>query len=97
VADGRGGAIYDQQESIVLISQCDFLYNTAPSSGGGAVHLDRLYAGITVSDSIGNAATGNGGAIDVDGQEGTSYVVTADLNFMLNDAKQYGGEQMIVL
>jgi predicted outer membrane repeat protein len=64
VADGRGGAIYDQQESTVLISQCDFLYNKAPYSDGGAVHLDRSEAVITGSDFTGNAAKGNGGAID---------------------------------
>lgn len=89
VADGQGGAIYDEQKSRVVISKCDFWYNRAPYSDAGAINLDDSFAVITSSDFTGNFAHRDGGAIDDD--KGTSYIVAANTQFKLNEAKQNGG------
>lgn len=41
VADGQGVAIFDDQQSYVIISKCNSWYNTAPYSDAGAINLDE--------------------------------------------------------
>jgi predicted outer membrane repeat protein len=90
VANGQGGAIYDNKESHMIISQCFFLYNVAATSDGGAINLNKSVVVITGSDFTGNAAHGDGGAID-DDKDGITYITLADSTFVNNGAERDGG------
>lgn len=89
-AAGTGGAIYASSDSIVDVTQCQFISNTA-SNGGGAIHI--LATGAVTSNNTtysGNQTTvqsnGNGGAIYCQG----TYNDT-NSSYLNNTSARHGG------
>ena len=90
---GNGGAIAGQNGAIIDISNVVFTNNTA-NGIGGAIFNNTAGSKTTVASStfIGNAATGNAGAVAAQmGSVGTGTLIVQDSLFQDNTAGSNGG------